>query len=176
MSSSLEQDVPSILHLVFIGNCVLMIAIAFYAFDWCIRVGREVDLIWSRGYSLISALYGLLEVSTALYLGLSATQNLVYMDCKLTTVEPRVPEEIALQAITASYDAVIAVIATLRVRAINGGDWRLSAVVFLLFILRSAYQLFECINIRATDVPPPVGCVDGVASTAIEPCLCLDLS
>ncbi|KAH9829116.1 uncharacterized protein C8Q71DRAFT_891583 [Rhodofomes roseus] len=143
MSTSIDQAEASALQSVFINNCFLVAAIAVYAFDRCIRVGREIDLIWSRGYSLVSALYTLLEVFTVLYLGLTAGQDLVYVDCKVGVPIRAVPEDSAVQAITASYYAVIAVIATLRVYAINGRyDWRIvSAVVFPLLLLRSAYDL-----------------------------------
>ncbi|KAH9829104.1 uncharacterized protein C8Q71DRAFT_449115 [Rhodofomes roseus] len=134
MSASI--DVAGILRIVFSDNCFLVAAIACYAFDRCIRAGREIDLIWSRGYSLVSALYVLLEVSTVLSLGLLGAQNLLNLGCKVA-----LPENIALQAITASYDGVTAVIAALRVYAINDRDWQLSAVVLLLLLLRSAFDL-----------------------------------
>ncbi|KAH9829115.1 uncharacterized protein C8Q71DRAFT_728316 [Rhodofomes roseus] len=70
-----------------------------------------------------------------------------------------VPETIALQAITASYDAVIAVVTALRVYAINGRDWRLSIIVFMLLLLCSAYDVFEGSTTPGVAVPPPVGCI-----------------
>ncbi|KAH9829110.1 uncharacterized protein C8Q71DRAFT_912057, partial [Rhodofomes roseus] len=80
-----------------------------------------------------------------------------------------VPETIALKAIWAGYDAVIAVIAALRVYAINGKDWRLSAVVFVLLLLRSAYDVFDGIDALGVDVPPPVGCViDNAPSVDVQ--------
>ncbi|TFY57127.1 hypothetical protein EVJ58_g7216 [Rhodofomes roseus] len=145
-ASKIEQDTVSILQSVFIDNCFLVVAIALYVFDRCICAGREIDLIWSRGHSLVSALYALLEVLTVLYFGLLGAQNFTYLDCKFTSIEPRVPETIALQAITASYDAVIAIVAALRVYAINGRDSRLSVVVFMLLLLRSAYDVFEAVS------------------------------
>ncbi|TFY64159.1 hypothetical protein EVJ58_g2805 [Rhodofomes roseus] len=176
MSASVEQFTVSILRSTFFDNCVLMAAIASYTFDRCICSGREIDLIWSRGYSLVSALYALLTALTIIELCMWGVQNLMYLDCKLTSVGHRgtliraVPDATAGQAITASYDALIAVIAALRVYAINDRDWRLSALVFLLLILRSAYDLFEGINLFAVNVPPPIGCVDGVASPVSNPC------
>ncbi|TFY65385.1 hypothetical protein EVJ58_g2005 [Rhodofomes roseus] len=130
MSASI--DVAGILRIVFSDNCFLVAAIACYAFDRCIRAGREIDLIWSRGYSLVSALYVLLEVSTVLSLGLLGAQNLLNLGCKVV---------LDVEVITASYDGVTAVIAALRVYAINDRDWQLSAVVLLLLLLRSAFDL-----------------------------------
>ncbi|KAH9829109.1 uncharacterized protein C8Q71DRAFT_449218 [Rhodofomes roseus] len=149
-----EQEAVTLLRSIFTDNCFLVAAIAFYVFDRCICAGREIDLIWSRGYSLVSGFYALLEVFTVLCLSLTAAQNLLYLDCKVA-----VSAEIALQIITASYNAVIAVIAALRVYAVNGRDWRLSIVVFLLLLLRSGYDAFQGINIIGVAVPRPVGCV-----------------
>ncbi|TFY61688.1 hypothetical protein EVJ58_g4345 [Rhodofomes roseus] len=164
----------------FISNCVLVFAIASYVYERCICARREIDLIWSRGYSLVSALYALLEVFTVLSLGLVCAQNFTDLECKFTTIEPRgvliraVPKAIALQAIMASYDAVMAVVAALRAYAINGRDWRLPAVIFLLLLLRSAYDAFGAIDMLGVAVPPPVRCM--VVDTAVAaPCMYLTL-
>ncbi|KAH9829111.1 uncharacterized protein C8Q71DRAFT_449475 [Rhodofomes roseus] len=85
MSASIEQQTVSIIQSIFSSNCFLVAAIAFYVFDRCICAGRIIDLIWSRGYSLVSVLYALLEVFTIISLSLFGVQNFAYLDCKHRT-------------------------------------------------------------------------------------------
>ncbi|TFY64999.1 hypothetical protein EVJ58_g2251 [Rhodofomes roseus] len=71
------------------------------------------------------------------------------------------------------YFAVLSLISALRVYAISSQDWRVPLIVFMLAIMRSAFQIFKVVTSSCTAVPPPLGSAIGSLAPQYETIICL---
>ncbi|KAH9829077.1 uncharacterized protein C8Q71DRAFT_863522 [Rhodofomes roseus] len=141
MSDSATQEITAILQLASVENNCVLSAFTIYLFDRCLAFGQEVELIWCRPRSVVSAL---------------AWQTYI-----------------AATVFEIMYFAVLSLISALRVYAISSQDWRVPLIVFMLAIMRSAFQIFKVVTSSCTAVPPPLGSAIGSLAPQYETIICL---
>ncbi|KAH9932613.1 uncharacterized protein B0H18DRAFT_986605 [Fomitopsis serialis] len=147
------------------------ITTAVYLFDRCMTIDQEVSHIWLRRYSVVSALYVLLQAVTIIGFSLGLFQQLVDLDCKVTYLV-----NTAWLVMAMLNDILIAVISALRVYAVNPPNFLAPIVVFVLLFAQTAYEIFEGVTTEAVNAPPPLGCAVGTRSTfsILKPTLTVD--
>ncbi|EPS93637.1 hypothetical protein FOMPIDRAFT_1020464 [Fomitopsis schrenkii] len=140
------------------NNYVLVASFAVYLFDRSLLFGQEANYIWRYRLSIVPALTILLHGATVLNFALLCYEQMVNLDCKRYNVPIRctlhiswifdafyraLPGNIASEVALAVFDSVIALITALRVYAVNNREWRMSCIVFLLSLIRTAYDLLR---------------------------------
>ncbi|KAI0728190.1 hypothetical protein C8Q72DRAFT_836389 [Fomitopsis betulina] len=153
------EDIHSALQQTASNNYVLVASFAVYLFDRTLLSGQEASYIWRYRLSMVPALTILLHGTTILNFALLCYEQMVDLDCKAT-----LPVNIASEVALALFDSIIALITALRVYAINNRDWRIPFLVFLLSLIRTAYDLFGTGTKTGLVLPSPLGCA--VVSTS----------
>lgn len=159
MSTSTTQKVEAILSSQSYEQYCIVAAFTVYLFDYCIRMGEEIDCIWRRPFSLVFSLYTLLQAGTIAGFILLCYQNLVSLNCNIAY-----PEYMALVAVDIVNDATRAAISTLRVYAINPRD-KLPAAAVLMLMLGGevSFDIFEAVTTRCVSVPQIGGVVGSLS-------------
>jgi len=164
MSATFTQETNTVLQSLIYNNSCIIAAFTFYLFDRCMTMDQEIDHIWLRRYSVVSALYVLLQAVTIIQFSLIWFQDFVDLDCKRAY-----SAYIAWLVSATLYNVVLAVISALRVYSINPPDVLAPVVVFALSLARPAYTIFAGATSGAIAEPPPLGCAVGSFSHIIEP-------
>ncbi|KAH9932575.1 uncharacterized protein B0H18DRAFT_986310 [Fomitopsis serialis] len=151
--SSESQEITGVLNSTFVTNCCYISSLALYVFDQCLNSGRIIEYLWQRKMTASTALFVLLHISALLTL-LFDVAVLTITDCKTGYALT-----IMFETWEAVQGIVIAAITALRVYAIGGRDWKVTAVVFILQLPFVAEVLYDCSLLVTYVVAPPVGCV-----------------
>ncbi|TFY64152.1 hypothetical protein EVJ58_g2795 [Rhodofomes roseus] len=90
MSSGALADADVVLKAGFISNCSLIAACAIYAYDRCLTLWREVNLIWTRKkMSVATGLYFLMHVSLVFFLAFEVAYTTI-KTCDATAIIPEI--------------------------------------------------------------------------------------
>ncbi|EPS94237.1 hypothetical protein FOMPIDRAFT_1134762, partial [Fomitopsis schrenkii] len=110
--------------------------LAIYLYDQAITFGDQIDYIWRRRFSAVTALFALLHLSTisgyVLYIVLVHITK-----CQVSGI------------------VCILVIAALRVYAVTGRDWRVPSAIIGLTLVCFASDLISSLRSDITDVLLP---------------------
>ncbi|KAH9829090.1 uncharacterized protein C8Q71DRAFT_728298 [Rhodofomes roseus] len=154
MSSGALADADVVLKAGFISNCSLIAACAIYAYDRCLTLWREVNLIWTRKkMSVATGLYFLMHVSLVFFLAFEVAYTTIKTCDRLWVVYVwRVTCAMLFHVFYGAFTA-------LRAYAIGYRSLLLGWATFLWSLVVVATEIYELIVSVPVNVPQPIGCV-----------------
>ncbi|KAH9908234.1 uncharacterized protein B0H18DRAFT_1076014 [Fomitopsis serialis] len=127
---------------------------ALYMYDRVITFGDDVELVWRRKWTGVTALYGLLHACVVAFLMVVLAGYFV-VSCKSNYML-----YISLYALDSAVLLLIGVTSIFRVYAINlRRDWRLPMAVFALVLAPVVQNSFFSAHVVVAPAPSPVNCI-----------------
>ncbi|KAH9936134.1 uncharacterized protein B0H18DRAFT_950527 [Fomitopsis serialis] len=163
-ASEQSQQVIASLKATFATNCCVTATLALYVYDRIVNFNQEVDVVWMRRKTLVTALFGCMHFFSFSYLLLGTLLSFYAGPCEMI-VDHYIHHYrgysiyVSYVAVSAALYITFGLVAALRVYAINGRNWRVPAVILVLSLLGPATDVVHCLFTYRTAAPPPVGCV-----------------
>ncbi|EPS93578.1 hypothetical protein FOMPIDRAFT_1020499 [Fomitopsis schrenkii] len=145
------SDVQAIVNAQFTQNCCYVAALCCFIFDFCITLDRQIEFMWKRKLSVPSLLFFVLQVATFCYygswLGVQFTNDCLYRRAlPLILMFDSFIRGFALDQFNGVsvmfFNLVVAAVASLRVYALNGRDWKMPAVVAVLLLVEFGANIY----------------------------------
>ncbi|KAH9932619.1 uncharacterized protein B0H18DRAFT_1115847 [Fomitopsis serialis] len=133
MSDDITAAIITIVNGQYVQNCCYIAAFAIYLFDHAITLGDQIDHIWRRRFSGVTALFIALHLST---IAVDWIADILYGIAGL------------IQGL------VVGAIGALRIYAINGCDWRLPTLIFFLSFLTLVSTVYYCVSLTTGSLLP----------------------
>ncbi|KAH9829096.1 uncharacterized protein C8Q71DRAFT_791721 [Rhodofomes roseus] len=150
MSDSITAAVTFVIEEQYLQNCCNIAAFAMYLFDVAITLGDQIDHIWRRSFSGVTALFITLHLSTL------SVYVLYIVQVPLVECQPAYITNMAYALASSVQVLTVAAVAALRIYAINGHDGRLPTLVFSLSVVSFASTLYYCVVLTTEFLPPPI--------------------